>query len=94
MFDSISKAGYKSAAFDPAAVRAAAASPGAPELIALGGITADNLEEAARMGFGGAAVLGGVWGAGDPVAACERLLRACEALGTLAAAPGPGLQGP
>ena len=48
--------------------------------VALGGVTAARLPEVAAMGFGGAAVLGGVWGADDPVAAVEDLLRRCDAL--------------
>ncbi|KAI8466733.1 MAG: thiamine phosphate synthase superfamily [Monoraphidium minutum] len=88
VFDSISKAGYRSAGFDAAAVRAAAAAPGAAPLVALGGVTGDNLAAARAMGFSGAAVLGGVWGAPDPAAAVEALLLACERLGAEAAHAG------
>ena len=80
VFDSLSKPGYAAAGFDAAAVRAVAAAPGAVPLVALGGVTAARLPEVAAMGFGGAAVLGGVWGADDPVAAVEDLLRRCDAL--------------
>jgi thiamine-phosphate pyrophosphorylase len=81
VFDSISKAGYAAAGFDPADVRRAAAAPGAPPLVALGGVTLGKLEAAAAMGFAGAAVLGGVWGRPDPAAAVEELLEACRRLG-------------
>jgi thiamine-phosphate pyrophosphorylase len=80
VFDSISKQGYKAAGFDEAAVLATATQMGAPQLVALGGVTAGNLVTVQRMGFVGAAVLGGVWASADPVAAVDELLRACEQL--------------
>jgi thiamine-phosphate pyrophosphorylase len=43
---------------------------------ALGGIKADNLSTAASLGFDGAAVLGSVWNAADPVAAFKELQEA------------------
>jgi thiamine-phosphate pyrophosphorylase len=71
IFDSISKAGYK-ADFSETELKnilPAAAYP----VIALGGITSENLEKVAELGFNGAAVLGAVWQADDPVSAFKSL---------------------
>jgi thiamine-phosphate pyrophosphorylase len=88
VFDSISKAGYAAAGFDPAAVRCAARAPGAPRLIALGGVAAGRLEAVAAMGFAGAAVLGGVWARADPAAAVEELLAECARVAQLQSSGG------
>lgn len=62
IYDSISKRGY-GAAFPPGELEAAAASGLlTPRLTALGGVTPERLPELARLGFGGAAFLGYVWG--------------------------------
>ncbi|MDE6540404.1 MAG: thiamine phosphate synthase [Muribaculaceae bacterium] len=61
VYDSISKPGYKSV-FSPAAV---AGSTGR-RVFALGGVTPERLPELRAAGFGGAALLGCVWGAGSP----------------------------
>lgn len=62
IFDSVSKSGYKSA-FSDSDIRAAAASGMIDsKVVALGGITPANVAQVAAMGFGGAAVLGGLWG--------------------------------
>lgn len=61
VFDSISKAGYRSAF--PLETLRTAAQRGTIDgkVIALGGVSADNLQMLRDMGFGGAAVLGDVW---------------------------------
>ena len=51
-------------------VRQAIAAP----LVAIGGITADNAEEAIRAGADGVAVISAVCGARDPAEATRRLL--------------------
>jgi thiamine-phosphate pyrophosphorylase len=81
VFDSLSKPGYAAAGFDPAQVRAVATRSGTPPLIALGGVSAERLADAKGMGFSGAAVLGSVWQAADPVAAVAELVQACASLG-------------
>ncbi len=62
IFDSISKAGYNSN-FSTDEI-ASARSEGLinNHVIALGGVTPEALPYVAEMGFGGAAVLGGLWG--------------------------------
>lgn len=64
----------------PAFKRAALLFPAPPSLPAAG-VTAHTLPEVHRLGFKGAALLGSVWQAPDPVAAFEALASACEALG-------------
>lgn len=78
IFNSISKAGYR-AAFDPATLERFLSQTGLA-VIALGGIDEQRLDEAARLGFKGGAVLGAVWQAPDPVKAAERLWAICSGL--------------
>ncbi|GGF01178.1 thiamine phosphate synthase [Hymenobacter cavernae] len=73
IFDSISKAGYSSA-FDLGLLREELQNlqyrqQYTPQVLALGGITADTIATTRDLGFAGAAVLGAVWQAPDPVAA-------------------------
>jgi len=71
VFDSISKAGY-TAQFDLAQLAAVLSLPATkllPEVIALGGIHAENLPLIRQTGFAGAAVIGAVWQNQDPVQA-------------------------
>ena len=77
IFDSLSKAGYRSG-FDLAEVaaflqRLAARPAYRPAVLALGGITAQNLGLVRPAGFAGAAVLGSIWQSPDPVAAWRQL---------------------
>jgi thiamine-phosphate pyrophosphorylase len=51
------------------------------EVVALGGVTAQTLTDCHRLGFDGAAVLGAVWDAPDPVSAFVTLNTASSALG-------------
>lgn len=61
VFDSISKVGY-SAAFTPDELtRLGAEGTFQPNVIALGGITAERLPQLQSWGFAGAAMLGDVW---------------------------------
>ena len=76
IFDSISKEGYSAARFDRRELRHVLTQCPFP-VVALGGI-ADNVQEAADMGFAGAAVIGSIWQAKDPTAAWERLHQAAQ----------------
>lgn len=62
----------------PASIARAAAAAGTP-ILAIGGVTPDRILELARAGAHGAAVLGGVWHAGDPVAALDTFMVALAA---------------
>lgn len=84
IFDSISKMGYLSA-FTPTDIReglfmARARSESIPQVFALGGIDSETLPLACEYGFDGAAVLGAVWNAPDPVGACQELLHVARDL--------------
>jgi len=73
VFDSISKAGY-GAGIDLAGAREikrklSAQKKYCPEIIGLGGVGAGQIRMLHEYGFDGAAALGGVWLATDPVAA-------------------------
>ncbi len=62
IFDSISKSGYKSS-FSYRKLQTAASEGIINErVVALGGVTPDNMGMAKELGFGGVAVLGGLWG--------------------------------
>ena len=78
IFDSISKAGY-AGNFDLIEVQAflqrLTSRPGyRPAVLALGGVTAKNIDLLKPAGFAGAAVLGAVWQSAGPVAAFRALL--------------------
>lgn len=84
IFDSLSKPGYLSA-FSAQELQAAlllnhARRQVGPAVYALGGIEAQNLGMVAEWGFGGAAVLGAVWNAPDPVGALEEILVSAKAI--------------
>lgn len=69
IFDSISKSGYRGA-FTPEQL----AGLRAPNVVALGGITAERFEELKRYPFMGAALLGAVWQSEDPLIEIEKFL--------------------
>jgi len=84
VFDSISKIGYR-AAFSGEELRAglfmdAARRDQGPRVFALGGVETENLGLIQSYGFQGAAVLGAVWNAPDPVGAFDELLREANKL--------------
>ncbi len=60
VFDSISKENYKAVSFDVANIRRDI------KLIALGGVTFENYNNALNLGFDGVAFLGGVWNQENP----------------------------
>jgi len=62
IFDSISKNGYKKAFSHEELTKAKQDNIINEKVIALGGITPENLAEVKSYGFGGVAVLGGIWG--------------------------------
>ncbi len=68
VFDSISKENYKSVSFDLNEVRKDI------KLIALGGITIGNHNEALNLGFDGVAFLGGVWNQENPLTSINQLI--------------------
>lgn len=77
IFNSISKKSHASG-FDLATVQAVlqklAARPHyCPQVLALGGIEAQNVALVQQAGFAGAAVLGSIWQTPDPVAAWQEL---------------------
>ena len=78
VFDSISKQGYERAfvlaELQEELRRLRQRSSYVPQVVALGGITADNVAQVQAVGFAGAAVLGSVWQAAEPVAAFRQLL--------------------
>ena len=61
VFDSISKVGYKQAFTPQQLIEAKERNIINENVIALGGITAENIPLAHRYGFGGVAVLGALW---------------------------------
>jgi thiamine-phosphate pyrophosphorylase len=77
VFDSISKKNY-TAAFDPSDLNAFLTVSLTP-VIALGGVDAIGITAVRKMGFSGAAVLGAVWEADDPVDAFLQIKQAAEA---------------
>ncbi len=71
VFDSISKAGYKAAiALD--GIRDVKAA-GGPLVYGLGGVNRETLPQLIAHGFDGAALLGTIWNAPDPVAAYKEI---------------------
>ena len=61
VFDSISKTGYKKAFSETELMKAKQEHIINEKVIALGGITPDNITQVRSYGFGGVAVLGGIW---------------------------------
>lgn len=70
-FDSISKSGYGA----DKVLKVIPAQTDRRKAVALGGIHQGNIQEVQRMGLRGAAVLGAVWQADDPLQAYRQLRR-------------------
>ena len=68
VFDSISKENYKAVSFDVANIRRDI------KLIALGGVTFENYNDALNLGFDGVAFLGGVWNQENPLTCVDQLI--------------------
>lgn len=80
IFDSISKEGYM-ARFTPEELESAARDGLIDHrVIALGGVSADRIDAVRRLGFGGVAVLGDLWGRYQAPADLPRLLRHFDTL--------------
>lgn len=62
IFDSISKSGYKSSFSHETLQKAASENVIGAGVVALGGVTPANMGMVKELGFGGVAVLGGLWG--------------------------------
>jgi thiamine-phosphate diphosphorylase len=60
----------------PEGVRAAVGAAGRVPVVAIGGVTVERVAELVAAGAHGVAVVRGVWGAADPVAALEKYLEA------------------
>ena len=73
IFDSISKAGYASGFTREQLLEAKHKGLIDNKIIALGGITYENIPIIRELGFGGVAVLGSVWLADSPLSAFEKL---------------------
>ena len=67
IFDSISKKGYRSAFSEELLRKAAKMGVIDKKVVALGGIDETNIQLAKEIGFGGVAVMGGLWNHFDPV---------------------------
>ncbi len=83
VFNSISKPGY-AAAIDLAGAAATrekmtAEHRSCPALIGLGGVGAEQISILRQYGFDGAAVLGGIWNAADPVSVFDEIMKATNA---------------
>ena len=61
IFDSISKSGYRSTFSDEELQRAAAEGIIDEKVIALGGVTFDKIDYLKNLGFGGVAMIGGIY---------------------------------
>lgn len=79
LFDSISKAGYKAAVL-PTEIQQIRIyfEEQHPEIIGLGGITCENINMLQELGYDGAAVLGAIWQAEQPVTAFKKLIAAVK----------------
>ncbi len=85
LFPSLSKPGYgpgAGSAAEAVARRLRARTPAErrTRVLALGGVTAPRLATVRALGFDGAAVLGAIWQAPDPLRAFEELLSVASAL--------------
>ncbi len=85
VFDSISKPGYKGA-IDIAAITEvknslASGQKYCPEIIGLGGVDRNGIPVLKQHGFDGAAILGAIWNAQDPVAAYKEIQAATKQAG-------------
>ena len=84
IYASISKPGHggqgAAAAVPDADALASALAGSRYPVLALGGVTPARFPELAELGFAGAALLGSIWSAEDPLAAWEAARRAAERL--------------
>ncbi|HYV94863.1 MAG TPA: thiamine phosphate synthase [Chitinophagales bacterium] len=76
IFDSISKVGYKSTFSQDSLEQMLHKT--SYNVIALGGVDEDKIEQAKKWGFSGVAVLGSLWKSKDPVEKFKRIQSLCE----------------
>ncbi len=72
IYDSISKKGYKANFSDETLTKARECGIVNERVVALGGVEPEKMRELRSWGFGGAAVLGGLWQGEEPSAIYER----------------------
>lgn len=77
IFDSISKQGY-TAQFEMDKLNTELNKEHSFEVIALGGIDANNIDTCRSIGFDGVAVLGAVWKSGNPLEAFLTIKEKCQ----------------
>jgi thiamine-phosphate pyrophosphorylase len=83
VFDSISKQGYKST-FDKTTLKTQLTELNKNvEIIALGGIDENNIQQAMELGFDGVAVLGAVWQSENPIEKFKKLAAVCNSVNTI-----------
>lgn len=75
VFDSISKLGYKST-FNEDSLQEVLGRT-SYQVIALGGVDEDKIEQAKKWGFSGVAVVGSIWKPGEPVEKFKRIQALC-----------------
>ena len=80
IFDSISKVGYKST-FNDESLRAALKKT-KYKVIAMGGVTYENIDKVVDMGFAGFGLAGTLWHNTNPVAEFKRIVEKCKELDT------------
>lgn len=79
LFDSISKAGYAATtAVDGIEDTRTQLGAQCPQIVGLGGITTANIALLKSMGYDGAATLGAIWQAPDPVAMLVQMMTIAE----------------
>ena len=79
VFDSVSKAGYRSA-FTGEQLKILLKDPDRPPVVALGGITRESIGKARSYGFEGSAAIGGIWEVKDGTIDIERTVINYKAL--------------
>lgn len=77
IYDSISKKDYNTG-FDFDSLKSRLKEFQSKDVIALGGITIDKLEDASSLGFDGVAVLGAIWNSNNPTESFKQLQKHCE----------------
>jgi thiamine-phosphate pyrophosphorylase len=76
VFDSISKVGYKSTFSEDSLEKMLHKT--SYNVVALGGVDEDKIDQAKQWGFSGVAVLGSLWKSEDPVEKFKRFKALCE----------------
>ena len=77
IFDSISKSGYSSA-FNEEELKLFLEKSRESEVIALSGVSSENLMQCKELGFDGVAVLGAIWNSPQPLESFKQLNEICQ----------------